>query len=43
MRQSTSRRSQPSKRRQKKLQWTIVESAPSPMLTPEHIAALDAA
>ncbi|WP_242629200.1 SymE family type I addiction module toxin [Xanthomonas oryzae] len=42
MRQSTSRRSQPAKR-QKTVQWTIVESAPSPMLTPEQIAALDAA
>ncbi|WP_248279478.1 SymE family type I addiction module toxin [Xanthomonas campestris] len=42
MRQSTSSRSQASKRK-KKVQWTIVESATSPMLTPEQIAALDAA
>ncbi|WP_241847244.1 SymE family type I addiction module toxin [Xanthomonas oryzae] len=42
MRQSTSRRSQPSKR-QKTVQWTIVEPTLSPMLTPEQIAALNAA
>ncbi|MGS0541014.1 SymE family type I addiction module toxin [Xanthomonas oryzae] len=42
MRQSTSPRSQPAKR-QKKVQWTIVEPTLSPMLTPEQIAALNAA
>ncbi|UXA70857.1 type I toxin-antitoxin system SymE family toxin [Xanthomonas prunicola] len=42
MRQSTSRRSQPSKR-QKTVQWTIVEPTLSSMLTPEQIAALNAA
>nr|WP_256723765.1 SymE family type I addiction module toxin [Xanthomonas oryzae] len=41
MRQSTSRRNQPSKR-SKTVQWTIVEPTLSPMLTPEQIAALNA-